>query len=84
MVFYSTTQLMKETIVIIALTISTITAIVVLETVLPILGNNISQLAYAQTNATTNNMTMAKSENITAPVAPQGTSINVSNTTTTP
>jgi hypothetical protein len=84
MVFYSTIQLMKETIVIIALTISTITAIVVLGTVLPILGNNISQLAYAQTNATTNNMTMTKSENITAPVAPQGTSINISNTTTTP
>ena len=77
---------MKETLVIIALTISTITAIVVLGTVLPILGNNISQLAYAQTNATstTNNMTMAKSENITAPIAPQGTSINVSNITITP
>jgi len=47
-------------------------------------NNNVSQLAYAQTNATstTNNMTMAKSDNITAPIAPQGTSINASNTTT--
>jgi hypothetical protein len=78
MVFYCTIQLMmKETLIVMAL------IVVVLGTVLPFLDNNISQLAYAQTNAATpNNMTMAKSENITAPIAPQGTSINVSNTTT--
>jgi hypothetical protein len=67
------------------LTISTITVVVVLGTILAFLdNNNVSQLAYAQTNATstTNNMTMAKSDNITAPIAPQGTSINASNTTT--
>jgi hypothetical protein len=70
---------------VIALTISTITVVVVLGTILAFLdNNNVSQLAYAQTNATstTNNMTMAKSDNITAPIAPQGTSINASNTTT--
>ena len=84
MVFYCTIQLMmKETLIVMALIVSTITVVVVLGTVLPFLDNNISQLAYAQTNAATpNNMTMAKSENITAPIAPQGTSINVSNTTT--
>jgi hypothetical protein len=85
MVFYSTIQLMKETLIVIALTISTITVVVVLGTILAFLdNNNVSQLAYAQTNATstTNNMTMAKSDNITAPIAPQGTSINASNTTT--
>jgi flagellar basal body-associated protein FliL len=78
---------MKEAVIVIALIISIITIVAVLGTVLPFLGNNnISQLAYAQTNATstTNNITMAKSDNITAPIAPQGTSINVSNTTTTP
>jgi hypothetical protein len=82
---YSTIQLMKETLIVIALTISTITVVVVLGTILAFLdNNNVSQLAYAQTNATstTNNMTMAKSDNITAPIAPQGTSINASNTTT--
>ena len=70
----------------ITLIISTITVVAVLGTILAFLdnNNNISQLAYAQTNATPNNMTMAKSENITAPIAPQGTSINASNTTTTP
>jgi hypothetical protein len=76
---------MKETLIVIALTISTITVVVVLGTILAFLdNNNVSQLAYAQTNATstTNNMTMAKSDNITAPIAPQGTSINASNTTT--
>jgi hypothetical protein len=76
---------MKETLIVIALTISTITVVVVLGTILAFLdNNNVSQLAYAQTNATstTNNMTMAKSDNITAPIAPQGMSINASNTTT--
>jgi hypothetical protein len=76
---------MKETLIVIALTISTITVVVVLGAILAFLdNNNVSQLAYAQTNATstTNNMTMAKSDNITAPIAPQGTSINASNTTT--
>ena len=83
MVLYSTIQLMKETCTIRVLIISTITTIVVLGTILAFLdNNNISQLAYAQTNGTPNNMTMAKSENITAPIAPQGTSINASNTTT--
>ena len=83
MVFYCTIQLMKETLIVIALIISTMTVVVVLGNILAFLdNNNISQLAYAQTNATPNNMTMAKSENITAPIAPQGTSINVSNTTT--
>jgi uncharacterized protein YdeI (BOF family) len=84
MVFYCTIQLMKETLIVIALIISTMTVVVALGNILAFLdnNNNISQLAYAQTNATPNNMTMAKSENITAPIAPQGTSINVSNTTT--
>jgi hypothetical protein len=74
---------MKETLIVIALIISTMTVVVALGNILAFLdNNNISQLAYAQTNATPNNMTMAKSENITAPIAPQGTSINASNTTT--
>jgi uncharacterized protein YdeI (BOF family) len=75
---------MKETLIVIALIISTMTVVVALGNILVFLdnNNNISQLAYAQTNATPSNMTMAKSENITAPIAPQGTSINVSNTTT--
>jgi hypothetical protein len=72
---------MKETLIVIALIISTMTVVVALGNILAFLDNNISQLAYAQTNATPNNMTMAKSENITAPIAPQGTSINASNTT---
>ena len=76
---------MKETLIVITLIISTMTVVVALGNILAFLdNNNISRLAYAQTNATPNNMTMAKSENITAPIAPQGTSINASNTTTTP
>jgi len=66
--------------IVMALAISTM--LVILGTVLAVLDNKVSQLAYAQTNATTNNITVAKSDNITAPVAPQGTSINASNTTT--
>ena len=66
--------------IVMALAISTM--LVILGTFLAVLDNKVSQLAYAQTNATTNNITVAKSDNITAPVAPQGTSINASNTTT--
>jgi hypothetical protein len=71
--------LMKKTLIVMILVISTISVIV--GTILAVLDNNVSQLAYAQTNAS-NNITVAKSDNITAPIAPQGTSINVSNTTT--
>jgi hypothetical protein len=73
---------MKKTLIVMALAISIM--LVIVGTVLAILDNKVSQLAYAQTNATstTNNITVAKSDNITAPIAPQGTSINVSNTTT--
>jgi hypothetical protein len=70
---------MKKTLIVMALVISTISVIV--GTVPAVLDNKVSQLAYAQTNAT-NNITVAKSDNITAPIAPQGTSINASNTTT--
>ena len=82
MVFYSTIQLMKKTLIVMALAMSTI--LVLIGTVLAVLDNKVSQLVYAQTNATstTDNITVAKSDNITAPVAPQGTSINASNTTT--
>jgi hypothetical protein len=72
-------QLMKKTPIVMALAISIM--LVIVGTVLAVLDNKVSQLAYAQTNATTNNITVTKSDNITAPVAPQGTSINASNTT---
>jgi hypothetical protein len=75
---------MKESLIVLALIISMITVVTVLGTILAFLDNNtVSQLVYAQTNATStnNNMTVAKSENITAPIAPQGTSINASNST---
>jgi hypothetical protein len=65
--------------IVVVLIITAITAIVVLGTMLPFLDNNFSQHAFAQTNttsATTNNMTVAESGNITAPIAPQGTSLN--------
>jgi hypothetical protein len=73
---------MKKTLIVTALAISTM--LVLIGTVLAVLDNKISQLVYAQTNATstTDNITVAKSDNITAPVAPQGTSINASDTTT--
>jgi hypothetical protein len=73
---------MKKTLIVMALAMSTI--LVLIGTVLAVLDNKVSQLVYAQTNATstTDNITVAKSDNITAPVAPQGTSINASNTTT--
>jgi hypothetical protein len=61
------------------LIIPAITTVAVLGTILPFLDNNVSQHAFAQTNTTsaaTNNMTVAKSGNITAPIAPQGTSLN--------
>jgi hypothetical protein len=61
------------------LVIPAITTVAVLGTILPFLDNNVSQHAFAQTNTTsaaTNNMTVAKSGNITAPIAPQGTSLN--------
>jgi hypothetical protein len=68
---------MKETLIVVVIT--AITTVAVLETMLPFLDNNVSQHAFAQTNTTgaaTDNMTMAESGNITAPIAPQGTSIN--------
>ena len=70
---------MKETLIVVILIIPAITTVAVLGTILPFLDNNVSQHAFAQTNTTsaaTNNMTMAKSGNITAPIAPQGTSLN--------
>jgi hypothetical protein len=70
---------MKETLIVVILIIPAITTVAVLGTILPFLDNNVSQHAFAQTNTTsaaTNNMTVAKSGNITAPIAPQGTSLN--------
>jgi hypothetical protein len=70
---------MKETLIVVILVIPAITTVAVLGTILPFLDNNVSQHAFAQTNTTsaaTNNMTVAKSGNITAPIAPQGTSLN--------
>ncbi|GEM_PF-1672846 len=71
---------MKETLIVVVLIIPAITTVAVLGTMLPFLDNNISQHAFAQTNTTsaaaTNNMTVAKSEKMTAPIVPQGTSLN--------
>jgi hypothetical protein len=70
--------MMKETLIVV-LIIPAITTVAILGTILPFLDNNVSQHAFAQTNTTsaaTNNMTVAKSENITAPIVPQGTSLN--------
>jgi hypothetical protein len=70
---------MKETLIVAVLIIPAITTLAVLGTILIFLDNNVSQHAFAQTNTTsaaTNNMTAAKSGNITAPIAPQGTSLN--------
>jgi hypothetical protein len=70
---------MKETLIVVVLIITAITTVAVLGTMLPFLDNNVSQHAFAQTNTTsavTNNMTVAESGNITAPIAPQGTSLN--------
>jgi hypothetical protein len=70
---------MKETLIVVILIIPAITTVAVLGTILSFLDNNVSQHAFAQTNTTsaaTNNMTVAKSGNITAPIAPQGTSLN--------
>src|SRR5215208_2745221 len=70
---------MKETLIVVILIIPAITTVAVLGTILSFLDNNVSQHAFAQTNTTsaaTNNMTVAKSRNITAPIAPQGTSLN--------
>jgi hypothetical protein len=70
---------MKEALIVVVLIIAAITTLAVLGTILPFLDNNVSQHAFAQTNTTsaaTNNMTVAKSGNITAPIAPQGTSLN--------
>ena len=70
---------MKETLIVVVLIIAAITTLAVLGTILPFLDNNVSQHAFAQTNTTsaaTNNMTVAESGNITAPIVPQGTSLN--------
>src|ERR687898_810381 len=70
---------MKETLIVVVLIIAAITTLAVLGTILPFLDNNVSQHAFAQTNTTsaaTDNMTVAESGNITAPIAPQGTSLN--------
>jgi hypothetical protein len=70
---------MKETLIVVVLIIPAITTVAFLGTVLSFLDNNVSQHAFAQTNTTsaaTNNITVAKSGNITAPIAPQGTSLN--------
>ena len=61
------------------LIIPAITTVAVLGTILPFLDNSVSQHAFAQTNTTiaaANNITVAESGNITAPIAPQGTSLN--------
>ena len=65
--------------IVVILIIPAITTVAVLGTILPFLDINASQHAFAQTNTTsaaTNNITVAKSGNITAPIAPQGTSLN--------
>src|SRR5215208_1255498 len=70
---------MKETLIVVVLIIPAITSLAVLGTILPFLDNNVNQHAFAQTNTTsaaTNNTTVAQSGNITAPIAPQGTSLN--------
>ncbi|HJR47940.1 MAG TPA: hypothetical protein VJ799_07265 [Nitrososphaeraceae archaeon] len=70
---------MKETLIVVVLIIPAITTVAVLGTILLFLDNNVSQHAFAQTNTTsaaTNNMTVAESGNITAPIVPQGTSLN--------
>ena len=69
---------MKETLIM-GLIVSAITTVAILGTILPFLDNNVSQHAFAQTNTTsaaTNNMTVTESGNITAPIVPQGTSLN--------
>src|ERR671910_417143 len=70
---------MKETLIVAVLIITAITTVAVLGTMLPFLDNNVSQHAFAQTNTTsaaTDNMTVAQSEEIIAPIVPQGTSLN--------
>jgi hypothetical protein len=70
---------MKETLIVMVLIIPAITTVAVLGTILPFLDNSVSQHAFAQTNTTiaaANNITVAESGNITAPIAPQGTSLN--------
>ena len=70
---------MKEALIVVVLIIPAITTVAVLGTILLFLDNNVSQHAFAQTNTTsaaTNNMTVAESGNITAPIVPQGTSLN--------
>ncbi|HEU4445535.1 MAG TPA: hypothetical protein VFR94_12760, partial [Nitrososphaeraceae archaeon] len=79
MIFNPLIWMMKETLIVVVLIIPAITTVAVLGTILPFLDNNVSRHAFAQTNTTslaTNNMTAAKSGNITAPIAPQGTSLN--------
>src|SRR5919107_1603548 len=71
--------MMKETLIVAVLIITAITTVAVLGTMLPFLDNNVSQHVFAQTNTTsaaTNNVTVAQSEEITAPIVPQGTSLN--------
>ena len=70
---------MKETLIAVVAIITGVTTAAVLGTMLSFLHNNVSQYAFAQTNTTsaaTDNMTVAESGNITAPIAPQGTSLN--------
>ena len=70
--------MMKETLIVV-LIIPAITTVAILGTILPFLDNNVSQHAFAQTNtisAAANNVTVAQSEEITAPIVPQGTSLN--------
>ena len=71
--------MMKETLIVAVLIITAITTVAVFGTMLPFLDNNVSQHVFAQTNTTsaaTNNVTVAQSEEITAPIVPQGTSLN--------
>ena len=74
---------MKKSIIVMALTSTMIIVGIVFATI-----SNMSQVVTAQTNTTNltsaannKNVTMAKSGNLTAPIAPQGTSLNVSNAT---
>ena len=70
---------MKETLIVVVLIITAITSVAVLGNMLPFLDNNVSRHAFAQTNtssAATDNMTVAESGEITAPIVPQGTSLN--------
>jgi hypothetical protein len=79
----SNINIMKKSIIVMALRSTMIIGGIIFATI-----SNMSQVVTAQTNTTNmtsaannKNVTIAKSGNLTAPIAPQGTSLNVSNAT---